>query len=192
MTTRVKPLFGDLIAAHDGLAGELNKINYELVEYKNAMATGVYCRTMPAGDMSDCPDFKPFYPPQQMLAMGVFEGKYLNSCAAEYPSPWFQHAVMSDTPDEQLNYFKLKSRLPTSWWNEKGLINKQDPRGWFEWYCRFYMGRRSEDDARQIKRWKQIARHSAQVKKNGLGDPLKRARQRQTLLQWSWNAFPDM
>jgi len=161
------------------------------VKYKNLMQEGVYLRVMPEGDMSDYPDFKPFYTPKEMLEMGVFEGKYLNSCRDEYPADWFTNAKLSDVPDERINFFKLKSRLSTTWWKERGLINPQDPRGWFEWYCRFWMGRRTPDDARQIKRWKQIARHSAQVKKNGGGDPLKRARQRQTLLQWSWNAFPD-
>jgi hypothetical protein len=163
-----------------------------LVTFSNAMQQGSYLRTRPAGDLSDHPDFKPFYTPHQMLAEGVFEGRYLNSCRDEYPKEWFEDAVLSDTPDERLNAFRLKSRLPTSWWREKGLIHEQDPRGWFEWYCRFWMGRRTEDDARQIRRWKQIARHSAQVRKHGGGDPTKRARQRQTLLQWSWNPFPDM
>lgn len=163
-----------------------------LVKYKNLMAEGSYLRTMPPGDFSDHPDFKPHYTPQEMLAMGVFEGKYLNSCRDEYPAEWFTRAELVDVPDEKVNCFKLKSRLPTSWWNEKGLINPQDPRGWFEWYCRFWMGRRTVDDARQIKRWKQIARHSGQVKKHGGGDLAKRARQRQTLLQWSWNVAPDV
>ena len=155
------------------------------------MGEGEYERTRPPEDFSDFPDFKPFYSPQEMLGMGVFEGKYLNSCKDEYPSEWFKNAKLSDVPDPSLNYFKLKSRAPLSWWKEKNLIVSQDPRGWFEWYCRFWMGRRSPDDKRQISRWKRIARHSAQVKKHGGGDPQKRARQRQCLLQWSWNPFPD-
>lgn len=161
------------------------------INFSNAMQSGSYERSMAPGDLSDHPDFTPFYTPKQMLELGVFEGKYLNSCRDEYPHDWFENAKLSDVPNEKLNYFGLKSRLPTSWWREKGLINDQDPRGFFEWYCRFWMGRRTDDDDRQIKRWKQIARHSAQVKKNGNGDPAKRARQRQTLLQWSWNPFPD-
>jgi len=162
-----------------------------LVQYSNLMASGSYELTKPTGDMWDYPDFKPFYSPQEMLSLGVFEGKYLNSCRDEYPASWFTHARLSGIPDEGVNRFKLKSRLSTTWWHEKGLINPQDPRGWFEWYCRFWMGRRTDDDARQVRRWRGIARHSGQVKKHGAGDPLKRARQRQTLLQWSWNAFPD-
>lgn len=163
-----------------------------VVWYKNAMAIGNYTRTRLPGDMSDFPDFKPHFTPKEMLQMGIFEGKYLNSCRDEYPPDWFEGAPMSDTPDEKLNYFKLKTRLPLSWWLEKNLIYPEDPRGWFEWYCRFWMGRRIADDARQIKRWKQIARHSGQVKKHGKGDPAVRARQRQTLLQWSWDPYPDM
>lgn len=163
-----------------------------LVRFANAMQQGEYHRTRPAGDLRDHPEFTPFYTPQQMLEMGVFEGRYLNSCRAEYPVSWFIDAQLRDVPDERANYFKLKSRMPTSWWQEKGLINDQDPRGWFEWYCRFWMGRRTDDDTRQIKRWRQIARHSGQVKKGGNGDSTKHARQRQTLLQWSWNPYPDM
>jgi hypothetical protein len=126
-----------------------------------------------------------------MLEMGVFEGCYLNSCNKEYPEDWFNHARLSDTPNPAFNSFGIKSRLPTSWWKERNLINPQDPRGWFEWYCRFYMGRRSGDDARQIKRHRAFARHSAQVKKNGNNDLTIRPKQRQALLQWSWNIAPD-
>lgn len=162
-----------------------------LVTYKNAMAAGSYYRTRAPGDMSDHPEFTPFYTPQQMLAMGVFEGKYMNSCFDEFPKEWLETAVLCDEPNPKANYFKKKSRKSTTWWNERNLINMQDPRGWFEWYCRFWMGRRTPDDARQIKRQRMMVRHSAQVIKHGTALPTNRSKQRQTLLQWSWNAFPD-
>ena len=169
-------------------------VHFKVVKvcFKNLMQEGEYERTRLPGGISDFPDFKPFHTPQEMLALGVFEGKYLNSCQDEYPVAWFKSAKLSSVPDETVNRFGLKSRLPTSWWREKKLINEQDPRGWFEWYCRFWMGRRTVDDARQVKRWKQIARHSAQVKKHGYGDESIRKKQRQTLLQWAWNPFPDV
>lgn len=138
------------------------------------------------------PGFEPALSPSEMLKMGVFEGKYLNSARHEYPSAWFKGAKLSDTPDPSLNFFGVKSRTPLSVWQSNGWVHPQDPRGWFEWYCRYYNGRRSEDDARQIKRWRAFVRHSAQVLKNGQGDINKRRVQRQALLQWAWDPFPDV
>ncbi|MER2520754.1 MAG: hypothetical protein ABTQ34_08725 [Bdellovibrionales bacterium] len=137
------------------------------------------------------PDFKPNFSPQEMLALGIFEGKYCNDCQNEFPANWFEHAKISATPDPSMNYFKIKSRLPLSQWQRKGWIFGPDPRGWFQWYCRYYLGRRIEDiDALQIKRWKAFARHSAQIRANCMPHALNcRPRQRQALLQWSWNPF---
>lgn len=136
------------------------------------------------------PDFTPAYTPIEMLEMGIFEGKYLNDCVGEYPREFFENAKVSlTTPNENLNFFKIKSRTPLSTWNENGWINEQDPKGWFEWYCRYYLGRRTEDDIRQIKRWKAFTRHAGQIKKNCPGDLSKRTRQRQALLQWAHDAF---
>ena len=136
-------------------------------------------------------DFKPFYTPKEMLEMGVFEGVYLNSTKDEYPASWFKNAKLSDRPDISVNYFGVKSRQPLSVWKEKGWINDQDPHGWFQWYCRYSMGRRSPDDARQIARWASFARHAGQVKLRGNEDPEARLAQRQALLQWSHYPFPD-
>lgn len=136
------------------------------------------------------PDFKPHFTPIEMLQMGVFEGKYLNDCVGEYPREFYEAAKVSlHRSDESVNYFGEKSRQPTSIWNENGWINEQDPRGWFEWYCRYYLGRRTDDDLRQIKRWKAFARHAGQIKANCPGDLSKRRKQRQALLQWSYNPF---
>ncbi len=131
--------------------------------------------------------FKPVYSPQEMLEMGVFEGKYCNDCRNEFPKEWFAQAKISDTPNEQLNYFGIKSRQPLSVWREKGWIIGPDPRGWFQWYCRYYLGRRLDavDDV-QIKRWRNFARHAGQIRANcAPGDLDCRPRQRQALLQWS-------
>lgn len=136
-------------------------------------------------------DFKPCFTPVQMLEMGVFEGKYCNDCRDEFPEEWFAHAKLSCTPNEALNYFKIKSRQPLSVWRDKGWIIGPDPRGWFQWYCRYYLGRRiPEVDALQIKRWKNFARHAGQIKANCKpGDLNCRPRQRQALLQWAHDAF---
>jgi hypothetical protein len=133
--------------------------------------------------------FSPFYSPQQMLEMGVFEGKYCNDCTDEFPQGWYQSAKSSLTPDPALNYFGVKSRQPLSVWRQKGWIYEPDPRGWFQWYCRYYFGRRLPDvDRIQIKRWKAFARHVGQIRANcEPGDIFCRRRQRQALLQWSYD-----
>lgn len=135
--------------------------------------------------------FKPHFTPKEMLELGVFEGKYCNDCQGELPEDWYKHAKLSDTPDVSLNYFGIKSRQPLSVWKQKGWIIGPDPRGWFQWYCRYYLGRRVEEvDVLQIKRWRAFARHAAQVKAHcERGDISCRPRQRQALLQWSYDPF---
>ena len=134
-------------------------------------------------------DFKPFLTPREMLEMGVFEGKYCNDCQEELPAKWFENARISKTPDISMNYFGIKSRQPLSIWQEKGWIYGPDPRGWFQWYCRYYLGRRiPEIDEKQIKRWKAFTRHAGQIRANcEPGDIFCRRRQRQALLQWAYD-----
>ena len=127
-----------------------------------------------------------------MLEMGVFEGKYLNSTRHEYPDEWFANARLSDTPNPAVNFFGVKSRSPLSEWRANGWIHSQDPFGWFQWYCRWSLGRRTADDERQQARWSSFARHAGQVRLHGHGDVTKRIVQRQALLQWAHNPFPDM
>jgi hypothetical protein len=133
--------------------------------------------------------FQPFYTPPVMLAMGVFEGKYCNDCTDEFPTEWFEDAKISDKPDVSLNYFGIKSRQPLAVWRQKGWIYGPDPRGWFQWYCRYYLGRRlPEVDAIQMKRWRAFSRHAGQIRANcDPGDIFCRRRQRQALLQWSYD-----
>jgi hypothetical protein len=138
------------------------------------------------------PDFRPDLSPKQMLRLGIFGGKYMRDCKREYPKDWFVGAKLLPTgenkADSKLNYFKVHASQSLKEWRRKGWINKQDPRGWFEWYCRYYMGRRSGDDARQIKRWRAMARHIAQIRNNcRSGDTFCRRRQRQALLHWAYD-----
>ncbi|MCW8836831.1 MAG: hypothetical protein OQJ99_10770 [Rhodospirillales bacterium] len=137
------------------------------------------------------PGFTPHFTPAEMLALGIFEGKYCNDCRAELPEEWFLNAKISETPDPSLNCFGVKSRQPLSVWRQKGWIIGPDPRGWFQWYCRYYLGRRLPGvDDKQIKRWRAFRRHAAQVRANcAPGNVFCRPRQRQALLQWSYDPF---
>jgi hypothetical protein len=137
------------------------------------------------------PDFTPELTPSEMLQLGVFGGKYMTDCAEEFPKSWFARAKLSPKRyDPSLNYFGVDASQPLSEWRRKGWIHPDDPRGWFQWYCRYYMGRRMpEEDRRQIKRWKAIRRHVAQVKRHcEPGDLMCRRRQRQALLHWAYDA----
>ena len=134
--------------------------------------------------------FKPELTPAQMLKMGVFGGRYMTDCLEEYPDDWFSSAKLSSQVRKPvLNFFNVDASKPLSYWEEKGWIHDDDPRGWFQWYCRYFMGRRHADDERQIKRWRNMTRHISQLKKNCIrGDLLCRPRQRQALLHWAYDS----
>ncbi len=145
-----------------------------------------YTLVEPEGKHFD-PEFKPDLTPKQMLKLGVFGGKYMTDCQEEFPKDWFIDAKLChEKHDRHLNFFEINASQPLSVWRKNGWIHPQDPRGWFQWYCRYYMGRRTEDDARQIKRWKAIWRHVSAVRKNCIpGDLSCRPRQRQAILHWA-------
>lgn len=149
----------------------------------------VYWLTEPVGENFD-PEFKPELTPCELLELGVFGGKYMTDCTEEFPAEWFEHARLnSEQHDPDLNFFGINASKPLSYWREKGWIHPDDPRGWFQWYCRYYMGRRGEDDARQIKRWKAMTRHIAQIRKNCPPGNLNcRRKQRQALLHWAYDS----
>lgn len=137
------------------------------------------------------PEFRPELTPKEMLELGVFGGHYMSDKPAEYPRDWFENAKLnSEKHDKNLNYFGVNASQPLSVWKAKGWISKYDPRGWFEWYCRYYLGRRIPDeDARQIKRWKAMRRHIMQIRNNcRAGDVHCRPRQRQALLHWAYDS----
>lgn len=138
------------------------------------------------------PGFKPELTPKEMLRLGVFGGKYMTDCAAEFPEDWYAEAKLCpERHDPKLNYFGVNASQPLSVWRKKGWINEEhDPRGWFQWYCRYYMGRRlPEEDEKQIRRWKAIQRHIAQIEKNcRSGDSACRPKQRQAVLHWAYDS----
>ena len=163
-------------------------------------------------------DFKPYATPGEILAAGAFEGKYLNDCLLEFPAEWFLNALTLGKlspggANIEVNQFQILSRLPLDTWRKNGWIppargarrgknakgrdilsdpaRNPDERGWFQWYCRYWMGRRIPDlDEVQIGRWKAFTRHAGAVRKNcTAGDFSCRPRQRQALLQWAYNPY---
>lgn len=137
------------------------------------------------------PDFTPDLSPKEMLELGVFCGKYMRDALAEFPSAWFTRAkfAQGERADCSLNYFKVRASQPLLVWKKKGWVHPDDPRGWFQWYCRYWQGRRHEDDERQIKRWKAFRRHAGQVLANcERGDLMCRPVQRQALLHWAYDS----
>jgi hypothetical protein len=148
-----------------------------------------YTRVQPVG-RNFAPDFEPELSPQEMLELGVFGGKYMSDRPPEFPRSWFRRARLASGPrDRRLNYFGVDASQPLAVWRAKGWIHPADPRGWFQWYCRYYLGRRMADDERQIGRWRRMRRHVAQVKHACWpGNESCRRRQRQALLHWAYDS----
>jgi len=149
-----------------------------------------YYLVEPIGKNFD-PLFKPELTPFEMLELGVFGGKYMTDCQKEFPMSWFSKAKLSpQKSDSKLNYFKVSASQSLKIWRQKGWIYKDDPRGWFQWYCRYYMGRRLPDeDRRQIKRWRAIKRHVVAIINNCRREDLTcRPRQRQAVLHWAYDS----
>ena len=149
----------------------------------------VYRLTEPPG-RNFHPDYRPELTPRQMLAIGVFGGKYMTDCAAEYPADWFEGArLCPERHDPTLNCFGVNASQPLSVWRAKGWIYPEDPRGWFQRYCRYFLGRRCPDDGRQVRRWRAVRRHVAQLEQNCRPRDLDcRRRQRQALLHLAYDS----
>lgn len=174
----------------------------KIAEYKKGKKITIdnytYILSADYGDVySNIKNFNPYFTPQEMLELGIFEGKYINDRYMEFPEEWYIKAKISglgkeSKPNIKLNRFGQKSRQSLRDWKNNGWIYGDDKRGWFEWYCRYFIGRRDPDiDKIQMTRWRQFNRHFAQVKKNCVGDTnfTCRPKQRQALLQWSYNCF---
>jgi len=163
----------------------------EIVVVNDRMQQGYrYALTAPMGG-AFADGFQPELSPAEMLALGVFGGKYMTDCRDEFPADWFAAAKLSPAgKDPALNYFGVDASQPLSVWRAKGWIHPADPRGWFQWYCRYFMGRRlGAEDARQVARWKGLRRHVAQLRRAcEPGDLFCRPRQRQALLHWAYDS----
>lgn len=166
------------------------RVGAEIV-VNDRMQSGYRYRLSAATGRGFDPAFRPQLTPRQMLELGVFGGKYMTDCRHEFPASWFAHARLSPRrKDPSLNLFGVDASQPLSVWRAKGWIFPDDPRGWFQWYCRYFMGRRLEaEDRRQIGRWKAVRRHIAQLRRHcEPGDPFCRPRQRQALLHWAYDS----
>ena len=165
-----------------------------IIVVNDRMQTGYRYELAAAAGKDFDPEFKPELTPKQMLKMGIFGGVYMRDCGDEFLKDWFANAKFqkkgSYEHDPKLNFFGVNASQPLAIWQKNGWIHPSDPRGWFQWYCRYYLGRRfSEEDARQIKRWKAMRRHIAQVKKHcAPGDFNCRRVQRQALLHWAYDS----
>ncbi len=159
------------------------------IAVRDSLQSYNYILTEPIGHDFD-PEFKPQLTPQQMLELGVFGGHYFEGEQDEFPAEWFTHAKLSEVHDPSLNFFGVDASQSRQEWQRKGWIYEEDPRGWFQWYCRYYLGRRiSGEDARQIKRWKNMTRHIAQIRNaDRPGDWSCRTRQRQAVLHWAYDS----
>ncbi len=163
----------------------------KIITVNDRMQQGyAYELVAPAGENFD-PGFQPELTPAQMLELGIFGGKYMTDCQEEFPPEWFTNAKFSpEFHNPKLNFFEINASQPLAEWRRKGWIYDYDPRGWFQWYCRYYLGRRIPlEDARQIKRWRAMRRHIAQIQKSCQpGDWLCRPKQRQALLHWAYDS----
>ena len=161
------------------------------IEVNDSMQQGYrYALAVPEAKRFD-PGFCPDLTPPQMLELGIFGGKYMTDCRAEFPEDWFASARLAQAgKDPSLNCFGVDASQPLGAWRAKGWIHPDDPRGWFQWYCRYFRGRRLPgEDRRQIGRWKAMKRHVAQLRRHcEPGDIWCRPRQRQALLHWAYDS----
>lgn len=163
----------------------------KLIEVNDIMQQGYSYELSASPGREFAADFKPDLTPKEMLELGVFGGKYMTDTRAEFPKSWFTNAKLSpEGRDPSLNYFGIDASRPLSVWRKKGWIHPHDPRGWFQWYCRYYQGRRmGDEDQRQVGRWKAMKRHIAQIRRNcDPSDIFCRPRQRQALLHWAYDS----
>ena len=137
--------------------------------------------------------FEPDLTPKEMLKLGIFGGYYFEGKHDEYPKDWFKNDKLSKTGyDVNLNCFKIHSGQSRKEWEKNGWITKEDPLGWFQWYCRYSIGRRLPNiDSFQINRWAAFGpRHLGGIKANcEPGNIECRPRQRQALLHWAYDPF---
>jgi len=146
---------------------------------------------------ADHPEFLPSLTPTSILKMGAFGGHYFGSRAsakfqthaADLPPEWFDGVLLCNQYDRINNYFGVKCGKDFDWWTQKGLMHVDDPLGWFHWYCRFSMGRRHADDARQIARWSHFRRWETNILHTVPGEINRRLAVRQSLMHWAYNPF---
>ena len=159
--------------------------------------------------------FKPNVGPKSVFRKGAFGGTYFRTIDSgvtgkthhgktairEYPDDWFkgfdiEKKVISSKYDKKVNKYGVKCGSSLEDWENNDWIIKQDPYGWFQWYCRYSLGRRTTDDERQIKRWLGLAGPNGRFRKRlmnliiskrkGYNDPSVSPVIRQVLLHWGY------
>ena len=165
-------------------------MHQRLITVNDRMQRGYVYKLVEPEGRNFSPEFRPQLSPAEMLRLGVFGGKYMTDCRHEFPARWFKGAKLAPRRrDPSLNFFGVDASQPLSVWRAKGWIHSDDPRGWFQWYCRYWRGRRMADDARQIGRLKAMRRHVRQIERAcERGDLYCRPRQRQALLHWAYDS----
>lgn len=163
----------------------------KLIEVNDLMQRGYTYELVALAGADFDEGFEPELTPAEMLHLGVFGGRYMTDCTDEFPVSWFDGAKLCSWAHlPELNYYGVNASLPLAEWQRRGWLHPADPRGWFQWYCRYWMGRRmGEEDARQIARWRAFRRHAAQVRKAcppGVEDC--RPKQRQALMNWAYDS----
>lgn len=156
---------------------------------------------------TDHPDFRPNVTPAEMFRAGVFGGTYFRPIDSQItkrthrghrglPASWWRgidvaRAVTSSTCDASVNKYGVTSGTSLAYWEKQGWIVAQDPYGWVQWYCRYYLGRRTADDARQIARWLGVAGEKGGRWRRYLANRVAKGKDspkvRQLLLQWAWD-----
>ena len=115
-------------------------------------------------------DFGSNISPVEIIKEGAFGGTYFRNIYSGvndkfYKNSWKEFEELedidkkyyaSDFYDVSVNKYGVKCGTLLRLWENKGWIIPIDPYGWFQWYFRYWKGRRSEDDQRQISRWKRI------------------------------------
>jgi len=135
----------------------------------------------------DAPTFRPVFEPSQVIRQGAFGGTYwrpivsgvtgeaIKDAWKEFPDDWFKGVpaklLTASWPryDAAVNRYGVKCGGSLDMWESSGWISNIDPYGWFQWYCRFFLGRRSSDDARQIQRWNSVAGPGGRFKNQLIG-----------------------
>ena len=147
------------------------------------------------------PEFRPQLRPKQMLRMGIFGGTYFARRPRDWrelPADWrkgVEQLLPEKHYDPERNCFGVRAGLTYREWKSKGWLRACDPLGWFQWYCRYTLGRRGDDDGRQIKRWRSYRRHVGMLvqtcRRRGarLDDAGVAPVSRQALLHWAYDPY---
>ena len=106
----------------------------------------------------------------EIIKEGAFGGTYFRDIYSSINGKWYRNSwkefdflrdidpklYLSNYYDVNVNKYQIKCGTSLRFWENKGWIREQDSYGWFRWYCRYYLSRRSDDDERQIARWNNI------------------------------------